>query len=125
MTALAPIARDGATPFSHRSDTVPARRHRPADGGERVARALTAHAARAGCTVALRVLTVEPWASATFAGSVVTLALTAPQGPALSDWLAALPEAEIPLGRHLVADIAVEADGTILRLLICADVTPE
>jgi hypothetical protein len=98
-------------------------RHRPADRGERLAHALVAHAARMGCTVRLSVTMVEPWCSATFSGSVIVLALDASPGPASSSWLANLPEADIPLGRDLIADIAVEPDGTRrrLRVLLCLD----
>ncbi|WP_230483703.1 hypothetical protein [Sphingomonas sp. Leaf21] len=96
---------------------------RPSDRGGRLARALTAHAARAGCTVLLTVENVEPWSSVTFTGSVVTLRLAAAPGNALSAWLKSLPEAEIPLGRDLIADIAAEriAGGRTLRVLLCLD----
>lgn len=96
---------------------------RPSDRGGRPARALTAHAARAGCTVLLTVENVEPWSSVTFTGSVVTLRLAAAPGNALSAWLESLPEAEIPLGRDLIADIAAEriVGGWTLRVLLCLD----
>jgi hypothetical protein len=118
MSALAPVAdrsdpiRPGRPPF-----------RRPTDRGERLARALMAHAARAGCTVLLTIATVEPWSSATFSGSVIALSLAAAPGPALSAWLRDLPESDIPLGRDLVADIAVERvdGGWWLRVLLCLD----
>ncbi|MFV0921729.1 hypothetical protein ACR720_03180 [Sphingomonas parapaucimobilis] len=94
---------------------------RPADRGERLARTLVAHAARAGCAVRLTVAMVEPWCSATFSGSVIVLTLDAMPGPALTRWLAALPEAEISLGRDLIADIAVETEPRGLRVLLCLD----
>ena len=98
-------------------------RPRPPDGGGRLARVLTAHAARAGCAVTLDILTVEPWSSATFAGTIATLSLTASPGAALSRWLAELADADLPMGRDLIADIAVEAlpDGHRLRVLVCTD----
>lgn len=99
--------------------TTPCRR--PADRGERLARTLVAHAARAGCVVRLTIAMVEPWCSATFSGSVIALTLDAMPGPALTRWLAALPEADIPLGRDLIADIAVEAEPCRLRVLLCQD----
>ncbi len=94
---------------------------RPADRSERLARTLVAHAARAGCMVRLTVAMVEPWCSATFCGSVIALTLDAPPGPALTRWLAALPEADIPLGRDLIADIVVETEPCRLRVLLCQD----
>ncbi len=111
------------TAFARIERAMPVRtaRPRPADRGERLARTLVAHAARAGCTVRLSVATVEPWCSATFSGSAIVLAVDAPPGAALSAWLAALPEADIPLGRDLIADIAVEADASRLRVLLCLD----
>ncbi len=92
--------------------------HRPADRGQRLACALTRDAGHAGCVVTLAVASVEPWSSATFSGSVITLMLTAPPTAALSAWLAALPERDVPLGRDIVADLAVEpwiADGDCVR----------
>lgn len=113
MTAFTRIERATASPAAAR---------RPAaDRGERLARTLVAHAARAGAAVRLTVATVEPWCSATFSGSVIVLTLDAPPGPALSAWLAGLPEANIPLGRDLIADIAVEPDAGKLRVLLCLD----
>ena len=96
---------------------------RPTDRGERLARALMAHAGRAGCPILLTVSTVEPWSSVTFSGSVITLAMAAAPGAALSAWLDALPEIDIPLGRDLVADIAAERidGGWSLRVLLCLD----
>ena len=121
MTALARIA--CATSLAADRSRPAFRGHRPADRGQRLARALTGDAARAGCAVTLVVASVEPWSSATFSGSVITLILTAPTGPALSAWLAELPERDVPLGRDIVADLAVEPTGTAwrLRALLCLD----
>ncbi|MGE7204050.1 hypothetical protein ACQKJZ_00045 [Sphingomonas sp. NPDC019816] len=117
MTAMARI--------EHAPRSAPIFRHRQhcGDGNRRLTRVLTADAARAGCDIALELVAVEPWSSATFTGSVVTLSLVAPAGPALTRWLADLPEADLPMGRDLVADIAVERDaaGCRLRVLICCD----
>ncbi|MEJ8630348.1 hypothetical protein P0F65_11855 [Sphingomonas sp. I4] len=55
----------------------PYRIRRPVDRGERLARILSGDAMRAGCPVVLEVEDVTPWSSATFAGVVVTLRLTA------------------------------------------------
>ena len=121
MTALAPIAFPSGR-VEHPSRPA-FRGHRPADRGQRLARALTHDAARAGCAVTLVVVSVEPWSSATFSGSVITLTLAASIVPALSAWLAALPERDIPLGRDIVADLAVEPeeDAWRLRALLCLD----
>ncbi|WP_294239594.1 hypothetical protein [uncultured Sphingomonas sp.] len=97
--------------------------HRPADRGDRLARALTADASRAGCMIRLTVEAVEPWSSATFSGSLITLTLTAPSGPALAAWLSELPDRDIPLGRDIVADLSVvpQADGWRVQALLCLD----
>lgn len=60
-----------------------------------------------------------PWASVTFTGARHCLALVALETPALRAWLAALPDLDLPLSGHLVADLAVEAEerhGTMLHV---------
>jgi hypothetical protein len=71
-------------------------------------RALEAHAEAAGCPVTLASSDWTRWASATFTGARHLLALTAPPSPALDAWIAGLPEAELRLRGHLVADLVVE-----------------
>lgn len=71
-------------------------------------RALEASAEAAGCPVTLVHSDWTRWASATFTGARHLLALTAPPSPALDRWIAALPEAELRLRGHLVADLVVE-----------------
>lgn len=121
MTALARIP--CASPVRIDRSQPLWRRQRPADRGQRLACALTRDAGHAGCVVTLVVASVEPWSSATFSGSVITLMLTAPPTAALSAWLAALPERDVPLGRDIVADLAVEPvdSGWRLRALLCLD----
>ncbi|WP_294332467.1 hypothetical protein [uncultured Sphingomonas sp.] len=51
-----------------------------------------------------------PWASVTFTGARHRLVLAAQETPALRAWLAALPDLDLPLSGHLVADLAVEAE---------------
>lgn len=99
------------------------RPHRPADRGERLARALRADAARAGCAITLSVQTVEPWSSGIFSGAVITLSLDGSACPALAIWLAELRERDIPLGRDIVADLTVERvdHGWWVRALLCLD----
>lgn len=101
------------------------RPRRPADHGDRLARALTADAAHVGCRITLSVLTFAPWSSGLFDGSTVTLRLTAPTSPALSAWLADLPERDVPMGRDIVADIAVAPMDGAWRVtaLVCRDAT--
>lgn len=71
-------------------------------------RAIEAHAEAAGCPVVLVESDWRRWASATFNGARHLLSLTAPPSPALDAWIAALPDADIRLRGHLVADLAVE-----------------
>ena len=71
-------------------------------------RALEASAEAAGCPVTLVESDWTRWASATFTGARHLLVLTAPAGSALDAWIAGLPEAELRLRRHLVADLVVE-----------------
>lgn len=121
MIAAAPMLR----PARHETaePRPPYRIRRTADRSERLARILSTDAMHAGCLVALEVEDMTPWSSATFSGVVVTLTLTAPHDPALSAWLAELPERDIPMGRDIVADLAIEPmDGAWrLRALLCLD----
>lgn len=71
-------------------------------------RALEAQAEAAGCPVTLVESDWSRWASATFTGARHLLRLAAPPSPALDAWIARLPEADLRLRRHLVADLAVE-----------------
>ncbi|MBB3911049.1 hypothetical protein [Sphingomonas desiccabilis] len=59
-----------------------------------------------------------PWASATFNGARHRVRLAGKATAELRAWLQTLPEAELPLRGHLVADLAMlssEADGERLR----------
>jgi hypothetical protein len=101
----------------------PYRIRRPADRGERLARLLSGDAMRAGCPVVIEVEDMTPWSSATFNGVVITLTLTACPCPTLSAWLAELPERDLPMGRDIVADLAIEPvdDAWRARALLCLD----
>lgn len=70
-------------------------------------RRLEADSLRAGCPARVIDSTWTRWASATFAGARHELSLEAPESAALDTWLNGLPEADLPLRRHLVADIVV------------------
>jgi hypothetical protein len=69
-------------------------------------RALTTSAARAGLELAVTTAESTRWASATFTGARHVLEV-AIGGDAAAAWLAELPEAELPMRGHLVADLAV------------------
>ncbi|MFV0625073.1 hypothetical protein ACBY01_13835 [Sphingomonas sp. ac-8] len=49
-----------------------------------------------------------PWASATFSGERHRLTVSG-SGPTFEHWLQSLPEADLPLRGHLVADLALLA----------------
>lgn len=74
---------------------------------QRLERALAASAARAGVTITIDDRAATAWCSATFSGARHILRGSAPRGPALSRWLGALPETDLPLHGHVVADIVV------------------
>lgn len=78
------------------------------DAGTLFARALVAGAARAGCPIELLSAEWTRWASATFSGARHALRLGGPSGPALEKWLEELPEAEIVLRGHIVADLTID-----------------
>ncbi|WP_333571270.1 hypothetical protein [Sphingomonas sp.] len=84
-----------------------ARAARRRDVGARLERTLIASAAAQGCTVAVIEAHWVPWASVTFTGARHQLALTLAPTPAAEAWLAALPDLELPLPGHLVADLQV------------------
>jgi len=77
------------------------------DAGTALIRAIEADAARARCDLRLVASDSTRWASATFTGARHHLSLEAPEGDALDGWLEALPEADLPIRGHLVADIVV------------------
>lgn len=84
-------------------------------------RALLAGAEGAGCPVTVVEADLTRWASVTFSGARHMLTLAAPPSPALSRWIAALPEAEFRLRGHLVADLSVEAvrrEGDTVRVML-------
>lgn len=80
-----------------------------ADGVARLARALVADARAAGVTATVETASERPWASVTYSGARHRLTLTAGDAPGLAGWIAALPEAELAVRGHLVADLVVEA----------------
>lgn len=79
------------------------------DAGVLLERALLRHAALRGVDLSIVSASWTRWASATFAGARHELLLAAPPSPALDRWIAELPEAELALRGHLVADLTVES----------------
>ena len=79
------------------------------DAATLLARALTRSAAAAECPVTVVTADWSRWASATFTGARHAVALSAPPSPALIAWIAVLPETELALRGHLVADLSVVA----------------
>ncbi|UIJ46889.1 hypothetical protein LZK98_08085 [Sphingomonas cannabina] len=77
------------------------------DAATLLERALIHNAARAGVAVHVAEAQSTRWASATFSGARHVLSMTVGGDDASGRWLAALPEAELPLRGHLVADLAV------------------
>lgn len=79
------------------------------DADARLRRALAHSAKAAGAAVTITRSTAERWASATFTGARHELDLAGPASDAAESWLADLPEAELPLAGHLVADLRIVA----------------
>ncbi|MEH3041477.1 MAG: hypothetical protein PGN21_15615 [Sphingomonas paucimobilis] len=71
-------------------------------------RRLRITAEAAGVAIAIVASDATPWASATFNGARHRLTLESGDA-GFAAWLAALPEAELPLRGHLVADLIVTA----------------
>lgn len=85
--------------------------------GARLERALIAAAAAEGCVLQIVEAQWVTWASATFSGARHQLAVQLDESLVASAWLAALPELELPINGHLVADLHVAtteaADGVL------------
>ena len=77
------------------------------DAGTMLERALVTAASAAGCVVAIEAADWKRWASATFTGARHELTLSGACGAALDQWLVKLSETDLPLGRYLLADLAV------------------
>lgn len=77
------------------------------DAATLLRRAIEANARRAGCSIGIADCHSERWASATFVGGRHRLTITASQSAALDRWVAALPDADLPIRHHLVADVVL------------------
>ena len=73
-----------------------------------ILRALIASARPFGVTPHLADVDERPWSSATFTGARLTITLDL-AGADPAAWLAALPEADLPVPGRLVADLVVLA----------------
>ncbi|WP_229726534.1 hypothetical protein [Sphingomonas alpina] len=82
---------------------------RGADPSTLLSRAIERESQSAGCPAMISTATWTPWASATFSGARHLVNLRASASPALDDWLAALPEADIDVRGHLLASVAVNS----------------
>jgi hypothetical protein len=71
-------------------------------------RALEAGAESAGCSLTSTESDWTRWASATFTGARHLLRLTGSPSARFENWITALPETELRLRGHLVADLVVE-----------------
>jgi hypothetical protein len=79
------------------------------DAATLLKRALERHADAAGCDVAVAMLEMTRWASATFTGARHRILLTLPDDPLGERWLGELGEADLPIRGQLVADLATIA----------------
>ena len=75
------------------------------DAATLLERALVSSAMQAGCPILRVTADWDRWASATFNGARHRLSFQAPRSALLDRWIAALPEIDLPLRGHLVADI--------------------
>lgn len=80
---------------------------RATDAAAQLERALIAQAQRDGTVIEVVRTTATRWASATFTGARHVLELIATPADAASRWVAGLPDADLPLHGHLVADVGV------------------
>lgn len=72
-------------------------------------RAIAASAMAHGITIAFDATHMTAWESATFSGARHVLEARTTAADAIHCWLTHLPEAELPLPGHLVADLAITA----------------
>jgi hypothetical protein len=77
--------------------------------GARLVRALSASAVAHGCSAEVILGAEHDWASATFAGSRVEVTARLPAGQAAQEWIAALPEVDLPMPRQFARSVRVVA----------------
>lgn len=81
---------------------------RGCDAAVLLGRALRGLAAAADRPVRIVANEGRDWSSATFIGMRHRILLTARPGSSFDRWLATLPEMDVPLRGHIVADLTVE-----------------
>lgn len=79
---------------------------RQPDPQRRLFRALVADADGRGVAIRMTAVRERPWSSATFVGCRLTIELAIAGGD-VRGWLAALPDADLPLPGRFVADLVV------------------
>lgn len=91
-------------------------------------RAVERSADAAGVTLTVRRSDSTRWASATFAGARHELTVLLEEGATATGWLDALPDLDLPMRGHLVADLKIvrtapAADGreVVLEVLTVED----
>jgi hypothetical protein len=87
----------------------------------RLERALRVSATQAGTELDVAEHRTDAWRSATFAGDRHIVEGSAPSGPALDRWLAALPTLDLPVPGHVVAELSLAAcrrSGDVTRFRI-------
>lgn len=77
------------------------------DVGARLEQSLQLSAHAAACPVTIVAARWVRWASASFDGGRHELTIELEATPAAARWLMALPETELPIPGHLVADLIV------------------
>lgn len=78
------------------------------DAATLLERALLADAAATGIAVTIERSDMTHWASVNFTGARHALTLRAIAEPTLDAWAAALPDIDLPLRGHLLADLEVK-----------------
>lgn len=76
------------------------------DVGTLLWRAIERDADARGCAVRIVTSEATRWASATFSGARHRLTLEGPATTGFAAWVGGLPELDLPLRGHLVADLA-------------------
>jgi hypothetical protein len=100
---------------------VEAQAARRRDVGARLERALIAAAATEGCVLRIVEASWVPWASVTFSGARHRLTVELDASVVGQAWFVALPDLELPIRGHLVADlqvVTVETMDGVLRAAI-------
>lgn len=78
-------------------------------------------AASAPLSIRATVVRRRPWASALFTGARWTITVAAEDDAALDEWLATVPELDLPLRRRFVADAELverSANAATLEMLV-------